>query len=32
MNDDLYTLIKQSQNKNKDATMNIVEKFMPLMG
>lgn len=31
MHDDLYPLMKQSQNKNKEDTMKIIEKFMPLI-
>ncbi len=31
MNDDLYTLITQSKNKNKDSILKIVDKFMPLI-
>lgn len=31
MNDDLYTLITQSKNKNKDSTLKIVDTFMPLI-
>ncbi|MCB2318027.1 sigma-70 family RNA polymerase sigma factor [Clostridium tagluense] len=31
MDDELCTLIKQSQNKNKDAATKIIEKFMPLI-
>ena len=31
MKDELLILIKESQNKNKDATMKIIEKFRPLI-
>lgn len=31
MNDELWILIKEAQEKNKDATMKIIDKFIPLI-